>query len=378
MSNDFSSPEDWASQVTAEPAIMRLAHPVRCAAAEPRMVSSIHKMLPPRATTALEQAFAQSQRMTSNILASFLGHPDFEALSGLVKATSRLPGGSELGNLYASLLLWRHHAAPQPYFRIDDALCAMLHATDLDDDIPVEAIKAPYPRAFIEFGARRDLPLHILNDLSGRHVLEGAYIEAGERNAEESGIYIMLTGSPLGKRNALDDAIHAVFLPTNKGFTLKKALEWSFSEGRRLSEQHGLVVSNPACQEPTLECLNFLVKVLLYIGLPEARRSIHPEKTHWVASHSGLKSTAKVAKAQRRARLLTDYILITASTDAQRTAHELDREGRSVRSHWRRGHYRMQAHGVQMSLRKVVFIAPTLVNPDQIGASAAAPSYRVG
>lgn len=38
--------------------------------------------------------------------------------------------------------------------------------------------------------------------------------------------------------------------------------------------------------------------------------------------------------------------------------------GESVRSHWRRGHWRMQAHGVGMGLRKRIRIAPVLVRCD--------------
>lgn len=38
--------------------------------------------------------------------------------------------------------------------------------------------------------------------------------------------------------------------------------------------------------------------------------------------------------------------------------------GRTVASHWRRGHYKQQAHGKNMALRKLIFIAPTLINPD--------------
>lgn len=368
--------EALGREVPADFSVMRLAHPVRCVAAEPEFALGFRKVLPPKAVAAIEQAFAQPERMTSDIVASVIHKPEFKTLSELVSATSLLPGGSELGNVYANLLLWRHHAAAQPYFRIDDALCTMLHATDLDDDIPMDAVKVPYPRFFIEFGTRRDLPLHILNDLSGKHVLEGAYLEAGSRGVDEPGIYVMLTGSPVGKRNALDDAVQAIFLPTGKGLTLKQALQWSFEEGRLLSEQQGLFASDPASQAPALECLNFLAKVLLYIGLPEARRSVHPERTHWEKSHAGLKSTAKVAKAQRKARLLADYILITASAETQHTATELDREGRSVRSHWRRGHYRMQAYGAQMSLRKLVFISPVLVNAAQMAATTA-PQYHV-
>ena len=39
-----------------------------------------------------------------------------------------------------------------------------------------------------------------------------------------------------------------------------------------------------------------------------------------------------------------------------------------VSPHWRRGHFRMQPHGPHQSLRKVIFIAPTLVRADRLNA----------
>ncbi|MGB7988144.1 MAG: hypothetical protein WCF44_02030 [Candidatus Methylophosphatis roskildensis] len=41
-----------------------------------------------------------------------------------------------------------------------------------------------------------------------------------------------------------------------------------------------------------------------------------------------------------------------------------------VSPHLRRGHFRMQPHGPQMSLRKVIFIAPTWVRADRLASSA--------
>jgi hypothetical protein len=37
-----------------------------------------------------------------------------------------------------------------------------------------------------------------------------------------------------------------------------------------------------------------------------------------------------------------------------------------IAPHWRRGHFRMQAHGPQSSLRKVIFNAPTIVRADRL------------
>lgn len=38
-------------------------------------------------------------------------------------------------------------------------------------------------------------------------------------------------------------------------------------------------------------------------------------------------------------------------------------------AHWRRGHWRNQAHRPQLSLRKLIWIRPTLVAADHAGAA---------
>ncbi|HEJ2443377.1 TPA: hypothetical protein SLZ45_004938 [Burkholderia multivorans] len=37
------------------------------------------------------------------------------------------------------------------------------------------------------------------------------------------------------------------------------------------------------------------------------------------------------------------------------------------RGHWRRPHFKMQPHGPNSSLRKVIFVGPVIVRPDRLG-----------
>lgn len=45
------------------------------------------------------------------------------------------------------------------------------------------------------------------------------------------------------------------------------------------------------------------------------------------------------------------------------------RDCEEVSPYWRRGHFPMQTFGPQHSLRKVIFIAPTLVSADRLGGA---------
>ena len=47
---------------------------------------------------------------------------------------------------------------------------------------------------------------------------------------------------------------------------------------------------------------------------------------------------------------------LTSETNAPET-------DRTIRSHWRRGHWRLQRHGPQLQFFKLLWIKPTVVNP---------------
>ena len=54
---------------------------------------------------------------------------------------------------------------------------------------------------------------------------------------------------------------------------------------------------------------------------------------------------------------------------AGETAGQLGAHG-ELSAHCRRGHLRLQPYGPKSSLRKVLFIAPTVVRADQLAAAA--------
>jgi hypothetical protein len=62
---------------------------------------------------------------------------------------------------------------------------------------------------------------------------------------------------------------------------------------------------------------------------------------------------------------------LTASDWAGANAGGLDGFGR-LTPRWRRGHLRMQAHGPHMTLRKPIFVMPTVVRADRLASTGAA------
>lgn len=329
----------------------------------------MRELLGPRTWTALSHALRTSSQHTGALVDELVNQAEHPRLAQFIELSSRMGAGTELGNAYAGLLALRQMLAPQPYFVLDDALVAMLEHTDLAEDIPLSMLALPFPRFYVEFGRTRSIALRLPNVVTGEHILEGAYVEAGTNPEFGDGLYVMLTGSPLGKSGPLDDATQGVYLAEQRReMPLREALAWSFRKSAELVAGSPFRASPMALMQPSLECLVFLAKAILYIGLAEARRTNRPERSNWERAHAALKSTAKRAKAARRAAGLVDHILVSAppapsSEDGAPGAGA----GRTVAAHWRRGHYRMQAHGPRMGLRKLILLRPVLVNAGQAG-----------
>lgn len=293
----------------------------------------------------------------------------------VLTTSTGMPGGTEQGGPLGMLAYLRHRIAPAPHFLLDDALVELLEHTDIAQDIPLSMFNLPYSRFYVELGKSRTCRCTIPNALSGDHILEGAYVERGLHDEGEF-IYLVLTGSPLGKHDAADDATLSMALPVSD---LNRPIHEVLVEAQRRARQEaapaGLAVSPEEWADDALKAVLLLAKALLYIGMPGTRRALHPERTQALAAIRAIKSTAKRVKAQRRADRTYDYVLIAPQPEHLKTANSLTGDG-GPRTHWRRGHYRLQAHGPQYSLRKLIFIEPILVGaaPDQ---PVQPPTYRV-
>lgn len=360
---------------STDSSVMRLAHPLRCAAENSQSLILMREFLGSDGWDRISKA-CESERLISEIIGDNSSDPAFNKLRQMLGLSSRMGGGTEVGNAYATLFFLRQAMHPQTYFVVDDALVEMLENTDISDDISAGMVNVPYSRFYVEFGKARTCNMRLPNTSTGQHILEGAYVERGFNSRLGEGLLILLTGSPLGKSGAMDDATHSVFLPlADPNLTVREALELTFKMGKEVSLANGLQVTPDSFLQQAFEDILFLIKVLLYIGLPEARKELHRDKTQWDRATSSLQSTAKKAKAAKRSRALVDHILISAPPREVDTSKAKGGDQRSVKSHWRRGHYRTQAHGPQHTLRRIIFIQPTLVHGD--AGAAATPKYVV-
>jgi len=95
--------------------------------------------------------------------------------------------------------------------------------------------------------------------------------------------------------------------------------------------------------------------------------------THAPKEFPGLGRRKREAKLAEVEQLYDRYIVGPASAAewAGEHAGQLGAHGQ-LSAHWRRGHFRLQAHGPKAALRKVMFIMPTIVRADRLAETGAA------
>ena len=116
-------------------------------------------------------------------------------------------------------------------------------------------------------------------------------------------------------------------------------------------------------------------KILMYLGTREARQRECREKSDALAALGRLRSPAKAQKVSRQAERLMDRIVVGPAAFEARQDVPAGHHA-SPGTHWRRGHFRMQAYGPHHAERRPAWIAPVLVNGDLLGG-APAKAYSV-
>ncbi|KVL18781.1 hypothetical protein [Burkholderia sp. MSMB1826] len=116
--------------------------------------------------------------------------------------------------------------------------------------------------------------------------------------------------------------------------------------------------------------IDYAVKMLLYLKARDAH--VVQERAYSDAPRSfpGLGQRKRNERMAEIEMLYDRHLVGPAILDAE-SANTVPMVGNchEVRGHWRRPHFRMQPYGPQASLRKLVFIGPTIVRPDRLDLS---------
>ncbi|WP_051888879.1 hypothetical protein [Caballeronia sordidicola] len=115
--------------------------------------------------------------------------------------------------------------------------------------------------------------------------------------------------------------------------------------------------------------LDYVVKVLLYLSL-DVSPVIH-ERPYSTAPRkpAALGKRKRLEQHVARESLYDRYVVGPAALP-ERSEPSGSSEGsdRETRAHWRRGHFRMQAHGPAAARRKLILVMPVLVRADRLGS----------
>lgn len=329
--------------------------------------------------------------------------------------------GSNLGVYAHSFFHNRFEMVGAPIFSIDDDLYRELCSTDISKKTPCEFFRTPMPNLYLEFGKTRhdDLP-QCWHEQSGWHCMEGAYLNTfiltdeelqyecsnpdiklgditRERNkhnvishALATGFIkpdagdvqvteILVTGSPLGKEHLLDDSTHQFILVVqDRDMDIETLLDWHLRYNRKeLSSQSGLEKQGNADHLPVRHvhkisdnevttisnAVHAITKALLYINSETCALTNIDEASEHRKAIARTKNKAKIRKLEKRAKSLSDYILITLPKDMADTVKQPSQGQRgSVATHWRRAHFHPYRYGEGRKNIRVKWIPRTLVN----------------
>ena len=354
-----------ASAIT-DPDLLRLPHPKRMELAG---MLPVWEELFAADLGPLKEALLDLDRPLEFVIKGMAQRPDFAAT---IEGLGYAPGNTNFGVLEAALTSLRYAYAGGHLFQTRDDLDARLRQTDIGDQAPCKYLRLPYPVMFLEFGESRSTPLTISHDDSGAHVLEGVYLSEHRLGSDARMLYFLFCGSPLGKRNLLDDVTRSFALPIDREEDpLETALAAMVEHYRGLKHQQ----RTPEHQvQECVEAIYHTAKVLLYLNSHHPVTENRPEYSELQQRLQRVKA-GKRAKLERKAHRAYDRVVIGPKITAPST--DSSSQHRTVETHWRRGHYRLQAHGPKRVDRKLIWIEPTLIGADGLTDARSQKAYTI-
>lgn len=242
----------------------------------------------------------------------------------------------------APFIYWsRPHAVIEPTVGLQQLLA---HA-DLSEDIPLDFLRPPLPACYIRIGPTLRQALTPPPSQANYDPIQGVYVFEAIRNTQRALSFVPIYAcAGQSMRN-----FHSIDL---------LAID---EESSVLDDIQKVCVHTPDFASHYQAVVQLCTKVFLYMGLSQAQRFDESAYSETVAQLKRV-GPKRAAKLQRRVGNLYDRIVLGPPLVMNRPHGELT-------PHWRRGHFRMQPHGPQNSLRKVMFIPPTLVRSDRLATA---------
>ncbi|MEJ6002629.1 hypothetical protein [Paucibacter soli] len=365
-----------ASAWLDEPAIFQLPHPGRVLASPSTAPAMTMMTLAEPKNQSKVTAWLDKGLATIDI---FKGLDDLDdkrihIFHALHRGTAEATGGFGAGTAGPMVQALRFQQCGGRIYSFSNELVQLLGKTKIGTEVPISELKLPSPNIYIELGTDRNAaPMNLEHAQSGFHPLEGAYVSAVVDGEGRQVLEITLTGSPVGRDDVMDDVVEWAAMKCDDGVSIEAALTVAYTQPAHDSlEQSGYfddqekLHGQARAASPQLE---LLAKCILFLGLPEAMKKEFLERTEAKKVLLRAQSGAHKRKAGRTVARSYDRIMVDAPPAPATSSTVTDGEHRTVKTHWRDGHFRHQRHGPGLSLTKVIWMRPMLINADAIAAS---------
>lgn len=257
-------------------------------------------------------------------------------------------------------------------YEVTGPLMDLMMQTEIDPDVPIRLVQPPYSMISIKPEPGRSfqtLDLKLLKNFPADEIIVSRLPNDDGSKGESLNLQIL---SPALKPNGVPQGGMAlfseVFLPISKDDETpisERLIERLAGDTRGVGENEQ--------PEDWMEFVVFLLKILLYIGVPSARQEAKMERTEVMAKAEREKSSQRRDKLVSKASRCYDRIVIgpqflpVENNTGAGTGH------REMPTHWRRGFFKRQRHGEARILVKHIFISPVLVRADRLADGIAPP-----
>lgn len=333
------------------------------------------------------------QGLTANLIVPEL--LDDPMTRQMLEITRMESGNVNLGGLGVLLTPLYYKIHKGRYFVLRDHLNEQILNTNIGRKTPVTFMRAPFPNMYIEFGEKRidHGNNKIWNPASGYHICDGVYIHEytienpieGISPATGAGLNLdpdkpvrvmnlMFTGSQLGKENIMDDASQEVtFFFQNEDMTVEELIEQHFQYYFNLDffREYTNNLDPEAAKSQSMGDkeaefvrwgVDHLAKVLLYINSEQCVQEDVRERTELLKRLERV-APKKQGKLRKQLQRASDRIYLGDKTPSQDWMRHSERG--SIKTHWRRGHFRDQPYGEGRSKIRNIWIAPMLIGSGQ-------------
>lgn len=275
-------------------------------------------------------------------------------------------------------LIGQYELNGRQIFDLDDTLVEMLAQTDIED-CSLQDWHPPYDAFFVRFGKQDNIKLPFDDDFE---YLDGAFVAVTPWDANDPTSRRIKFGFTMVHQDGSGVAMPGWFLdlspdeqrmPIIEGFeaSIRRRIA-SFAEGNDTESSQALADCRAAMLTESVDLIkqavHLVVNSMFYIeslGTNTAMEKVEPGRDTPVDAVVAWHQAPLQKRAKLKSRLTADgYALVhLMGTELHADQQRLGHTG-GKKAHWRRGHWRMQRKGPQLSLSERKWIKPTMVKSD--------------